>query len=350
MATWNTRGLRGSTLEDMVNRTNEKYAEAGLALIQKIPTPITPVKMDKESRQITLAFFEQKSTVDYIGVVQGIPVCFDAKECAVDTFSLQNIHPHQVEFMHQFEKQGGIAFFLIFYSHKDLLYYLPYEMLRFFWDRAQEGGRKSFRFEELNPEYIIPKHQGILVPYLDILKKHDIPATFFLIGQQVEEMPEVVERELKEGHEVGVHTYTHESCDIYQSCEAYYEDVHKVKDLLEEKFRYQPKLWRFPWGSANCYIRSYKEEIVERLHEEKMEFADWNVSAEDSVGHPGVESILANVKKDAFRVQDPVVLMHDSGSNRATLDSLEAVITMFEEKGYRFQTLSQRKTCCHFGE
>ena len=139
MATWNTRGLRGSTLEDMVNRTNEKYAEAGLALIQKIPTPITPVKMDKESRQITLAFFEQKSTVDYIGVVQGIPVCFDAKECAVDTFSLQNIHPHQVEFMHQFEKQ--------------------------------EGGRKSFRFEELNPEYIIPKHQGILVPYLDILKK-----------------------------------------------------------------------------------------------------------------------------------------------------------------------------------
>ena len=97
--------------------------------------------------------------------------------------------------------------------------------------------------------------------YLDILKKHDIPATFFLIGQQVEEMPEVVERELKEGHEVGVHTYTHESCDIYQSCEAYYEDVHKVKDLLEEKFRYRPKLWRFPWGSANCYIRSYKEEV-----------------------------------------------------------------------------------------
>jgi len=58
----------------MVNRTNEKYAEAGLALIQKIPTPITPIKMDKNSRQITLAFFEQKSTVDYIGAVQGIPV------------------------------------------------------------------------------------------------------------------------------------------------------------------------------------------------------------------------------------------------------------------------------------
>ena len=107
MATWNTRGLRGSTLEDMVNRTNEKYAEAGLALIQKIPTPITPVKMDKESRQITLAFFEQKSTVDYIGVVQGIPVCFDAKECNADTFPLQNVHEHQIRFMEKFEQYDG---------------------------------------------------------------------------------------------------------------------------------------------------------------------------------------------------------------------------------------------------
>lgn len=171
MATWNSRGLRGSALEDMINRTNEKYAQNGLALIQKVPTPITPIKMDKEHRQITLAYFEQKSTVDYIGAVQGLPVCFDAKECAVDTFSLQNIHEHQVKFMEQFEKQGGISFFLIHYTHKDILYYLPYEMLRFFWDRAKNGGRKSFRYEELNPDYILPKKHGVLVPYLDILQK-----------------------------------------------------------------------------------------------------------------------------------------------------------------------------------
>lgn len=171
MPTWNSRGLRGSTLEDMINRTNEKYAENGLAMIQKIPTPITPVKMDKEHRQITLAYFEQKSTVDYIGAVQGIPVCFDAKECAADTFALQNIHSHQVKFMERFEKQGGVAFFLIFYTHRDILYYLPYEMLLFFWNRAQEGGRKSFRFEELNPAYFLPKKHGVLVPYLDALQK-----------------------------------------------------------------------------------------------------------------------------------------------------------------------------------
>ena len=96
MATWNSRGLRGSVLEDMVNRTNEKYREKGLGLIQKIPTPITPITIDKATRHITLAYFDQKSTVDYIGAIQGIPVCFDAKESQQDTFSLQNIHEHQV--------------------------------------------------------------------------------------------------------------------------------------------------------------------------------------------------------------------------------------------------------------
>lgn len=171
MATWNSRGLRGSTLEDLINRTNEKYLESGLALIQKIPTPITPINIDKQSRHITLAYFEQKSTVDYIGAVQGIPICFDAKESAADTFSLQNIHEHQVEFMKQFEGQGGVSFFLIYYTNKDLFYYLPYEMLRFFWDRAIQGGRKSFRFDELNPEYVLPKKNGILVPYLDMVQK-----------------------------------------------------------------------------------------------------------------------------------------------------------------------------------
>ena len=169
MAAWKSRGLRGSTLEDLINRTNEKYLESGLALIQKIPTPITPINIDKENRHITLAYFDQKSTVDYIGAVQGIPVCFDAKECAADTFSLQNIHEHQVEFMMNFEKQGGIAFLIIYYSHKELFYYLNLKQLLGFWNRAKNGGRKSFRFEELDPQFEMPKKQGFLVPYLDML-------------------------------------------------------------------------------------------------------------------------------------------------------------------------------------
>lgn len=167
MATWNSRGLRGSTLEEFVNRTNEQYREKGLALIQKIPTPITPVRMDKENRHITLAYFEQRSTVDYIGAVQGIPVCFDAKECCVDTFPLQNIHSHQVEFMREFEKQGGVAFFLIFFSHENKFYYLTFRQLMTFWKRMEDGGRKSFRRDELDEAFYLVQKSGFLIPYLE---------------------------------------------------------------------------------------------------------------------------------------------------------------------------------------
>lgn len=170
MGTWNSRGLRGSTLEEFLNRTNEKYLEQGLALIQKIPTPITPVQIDKEHRHITLAYFDQRSTVDYIGAVQGIPVCFDAKECNTDTFPLQNIHEHQVNFMGEFEKQDGIAFLIIYYSARNELYYMKYRELLGFWKRAKEGGRKSIRYEELNPNFFMPLKNGFYVPFLDALQ------------------------------------------------------------------------------------------------------------------------------------------------------------------------------------
>ncbi|MCI8566099.1 MAG: Holliday junction resolvase RecU [Lachnospiraceae bacterium] len=171
MSTWSSRGLRGSTLEDLINHTNERYREQDLALIQKIPTPITPIEIDKEKRHITLAYFDQKSTVDYIGVVQGIAVCFDAKECHADTFPLQNVHAHQVAFMENFEKQGGIAFLVIYYSKRDEAYYLPFARLKEFWQRKEAGGRKSFRLEELDADFQIPIKNGVFVHYLEGVQK-----------------------------------------------------------------------------------------------------------------------------------------------------------------------------------
>lgn len=166
---WNVKGLRGSVLEELINYTNEKYRQQKLALVQKIPTSIKPVRFDKTKRHITLAYFDQKSTVDYIGVVQGIPICFDAKECAKDIFPLQNIHEHQVEFMKNFEKQQGIAFILIYYSSRNILYYMRFEELYRFWMRAQNGGRKSFRFDELDERFFMKFFRGCYVPYLDAL-------------------------------------------------------------------------------------------------------------------------------------------------------------------------------------
>jgi len=170
MATWNSRGLRGSTLEEMVNRSNDQYRDMGLCLVQKIPTPITPIEIDKEHRHITLAYFEQKSTVDYIGAAQGIPICFDAKESKTDTFPMANVHEHQVNFMEDWEKQGGISFLLVFYSMRDSILYLPFRDLKRFWDRAESGGPKSAKLEEMDLSFVLP-HGQVLVPYLDGIKK-----------------------------------------------------------------------------------------------------------------------------------------------------------------------------------
>ena len=171
MGTWKSRGLRGSKLEDMINHTNEIYREKKLALIQKIPTPITPITIEKSTRHITLAYFDQKSTVDYIGAVQGIPVCFDAKECAVKTFPLQNVHEHQIRFMKEFEEQGGIAFIILHFTALDEMYYIPFRDLEKFWKRMEAGGRKSFTYDEIDKTYQIRASRDILVHYLETIQK-----------------------------------------------------------------------------------------------------------------------------------------------------------------------------------
>ena len=154
------RGLRGSVFEDIINRTIADYRIKKLALIQKIPTPIVPVKMDKEGH-ITLAYFDQKSTVDYIGNVQEIPVCFDAKECKTNRFPINNIHKHQVEFMRDWERQGGISFILIYFSHRQLSYYMRFDEL----DKYYKS-KKDFDIDDLDEDYFINMKNKIKVDFL----------------------------------------------------------------------------------------------------------------------------------------------------------------------------------------
>lgn len=171
MGTWKSRGLRGSELEELINHTIEGYRERGLALIQKIPTPITPIDMNKDHTQITLAYFDQKSTVDYIGVVQGIPVCFDAKECRADLWPLQNLHPHQVKFMKEFEEQGGLSFIILSYTSRLENYYIPFRDILKFWNRMQQGGKKSFNYKEIDKNYLIGSQRDMLVHFLEPLQR-----------------------------------------------------------------------------------------------------------------------------------------------------------------------------------
>jgi len=172
MGYWSTRGLRGSTFEEMVNLTNETYRAKGLAVIQKIPTPITPVRLNQATRVIEAAYFEKKSTVDYIGAVQGIPVAFDAKETTRNNFPLRNIHEHQVEFMRDFEAQKGIAFLLVRFALNDTVFLLPFERLQKFWLRAKGNGRKSIKMEEFDDQLTAHGKSGAMVHYLEPLSTY----------------------------------------------------------------------------------------------------------------------------------------------------------------------------------
>ncbi len=166
MATWDSRGLRGSQFETVINQANEKYRELRLGLVQKIPTPIKPVEID-DNRHITLAYFEKKSTVDYIGVVQSFPICFDAKECASTSFALSNVHEHQFNFMADFEAQGGISFLLIHFTGADKYYYMTFFELKKYYEGAQKGEKKSVSMDELRPEFFITEKLGVPLHYLE---------------------------------------------------------------------------------------------------------------------------------------------------------------------------------------
>lgn len=187
--------------------------------------------------------------------------------------------------------------------------------------------------------------------YLDILEQENVKATFFVIGQQIEgDGKKIIKREISQGHEIGVHTYCHEADKIYCDCETYYKDVMKVRNILKKKFNYTAEFVRFPWGSANSYISGYRINIIEKFKAAGMEYADWNVSAEDSVGAPTADSVMRNIRKDYLKYNEPVILMHDSGANKVTLSVLQNVIKEMKEKGYGFDVLSKRSRCCHFYE
>ena len=166
MGYWNSRGLRGNAFEETINMSNERYLREKIALIQKIPTPVVPVEMDQRTRIITKAYFDKKSTVDYIGVMDGTALCFDAKETGKNFLPFSNIHPHQVEFMKNFAGQGGLAFLLVHFSARGLYYLLPLDTLvRYFDDKE---GRRSIPLEAFEERYRIAEPSPYL-PFLSVV-------------------------------------------------------------------------------------------------------------------------------------------------------------------------------------
>jgi len=175
---------------------------------------------------------------------------------------------------------------------------------------------------------------------LKVLKEENVTATFFLIGNQItEETKPILEEMIANGNCIGIHTYSHSGKSIYNSKESYLEDFEHASSIIKETTGLEPKIFRFPWGSANNYMSNISEDVIKTLETKGYTYFDWNVSAEDSVGSPTSWSILNNIRKDYKKYNKPVILMHDSSINKLSAQLLPDIIKMLKEEGYTFDTL-----------
>ena len=155
-------------LENLINLSNKYYLEIDRAIIYKKPTPIKIVDatFTNKGREITKAFFEAPSTLDYNGLYKGRYIDFDAKETQEKTrFPLQNIHEHQLVHMRNILNHGGITFLLI--SMNNNVYYLAGNEIINFIDNNK---RKSIPFEYIEKHgYIVNKKIKPRLDYLEII-------------------------------------------------------------------------------------------------------------------------------------------------------------------------------------
>lgn len=177
---------------------------------------------------------------------------------------------------------------------------------------------------------------------LAALDQANAKAAFFLIGSEItEEREELVRQMAADGHIIGVHTYSHESKDLYSSVESFLEDFHKTYERIYEVTGQRPYYYRFPWGSVNCYNKNIREDLIAEMERRGFQFFDWNVSAEDSIGKPTEYSILHNVVDSFPKYRQAVVLMHDSINNKLSAKMLPRILAAVQEAGYEFRTIDQ---------
>ena len=177
---------------------------------------------------------------------------------------------------------------------------------------------------------------------LDILKEKNIKATFFVLNYNEEE-EQLIKREYEEGHTIGIHGYSHDYSTIYESEEAYMENITKLKEKIKESTGCDTTITRFPGGSSNT-ISKFNPGIMSRLTKLVLEngykYFDWNVSSEDAVGAETSEELYNNVINGLSKDKRNFVLMHDFTKNEAILEALPKIIDYGMENGYVFEKIT----------
>ena len=184
---------------------------------------------------------------------------------------------------------------------------------------------------------------------LAALNAAGVRGTFFVVATDYNEkyLPLLTEAAAA-GHQIALHSASHEYSNIYRSSDAYWEDIALLKERISpyvdaESIRYL----RFPGGSTNTVSRRYggkglMKQLKAEVEQKGFQWVDWNVCAEDAVGgHPSADTIYRNVVRETGEQTHCVVLMHDSSSTHTTAEALPDIIQWYTDNGYTFLTVAE---------
>ncbi|MBR0431544.1 polysaccharide deacetylase [Candidatus Saccharibacteria bacterium] len=185
---------------------------------------------------------------------------------------------------------------------------------------------------------------------LDVLKKYNVKATFFVTGSGSDE---IIRREYNEGHAIGLHTFSHNYSYIYQNMDNFYNDMTRVQNRVESITGYKSNLIRFPGGSSNTVSAKYDghTRIMSRLVKDVVSkgffYFDWNVSSNDAGGAKTAYEVYNNTISALKNNGVSVVLQHDTKG--FSVDAVEAIIQYGLANGYTFRKLDQYAFGAHHG-
>jgi peptidoglycan/xylan/chitin deacetylase (PgdA/CDA1 family) len=176
---------------------------------------------------------------------------------------------------------------------------------------------------------------------LDILKKNDAKATFF-VTNGYPKYRSCIAREAREGHAVGVHSYTHDYKYIYASQKNYWDDYKKMDDIILQEIGDRASLMRFPGGSSNTVSRHYSKGIMSRLAADTKKkgivYVDWNAMAGDAGEVKTADGVYNYIRKTTGKQKQVIVLCHDI--KPYTVDAMDKVIKWAKSQGYSLRALT----------
>ena len=151
------------------------------------------------------------------------------------------------------------------------------------------------------------------------------------------------------GHQIALHSASHEYSDIYQSPDAYWKDIGLLKERLSPYLSGPTAcgICAFPGGSTNTVSRRYggrglMQQLKEEVTAKGYAYVDWNVCAEDAVGgKPSAGTIFRNIVRETGEQTQCIVLMHDSATTRTTAEALPDIIQWYKDNGFAFLTVEQ---------